>query len=106
MRTNSNDYPAPKRYLADVPTDVGIHHLTASTPKLLRKYIHSYVERGRTQNSQPIQIIVEYYQYIAPNKVEHDYVGRILITPFGKEIFWEGKKDYGKVQADGSITKR
>lgn len=103
MRT---EYPQAKRYLADVPTDIGIHHLSASTPKLLRKYIYNYVKRGRVQYSQPIQIIVEYSQHITPNKVERDYVGRMLITPFGKEIYWEGKKDHGKVQADGSIMKR
>lgn len=99
------EYPKPKLYSADVRATVGIHHLHASTPKFLRKYVYNYLKRGLIQNNQPMQIIVEYSQSIAPNKVEHDYVGRIVIDAFGKGIYWEGKRDYGEIKADGSIIK-
>lgn len=48
---------------------------------------------------------MEYYQSLAPNKVEHDYVGRIVITPYTNDLYWEGKKEYGKIKSDGSYTK-
>lgn len=98
-------YPRPKRYEADVPTDKGYKLKRASTLKILRSQIYGSIKKDRRMFLRPIQINVEYYQTIAPNKVEHDYVGRIVVTAYDKHIYWEGKKDYGKVKADGSIIK-
>lgn len=101
------DYPRPKRYEADVPTNKGIVLKRASTPKILRSQIYESIKNDRRMYTRSIQIIVEYYQTVAPRKVEHDYVGRIVVTAYNKDIYWEGKRDsdYGKVKADGSIIK-
>lgn len=105
LMQTTQKYPRPKRYEADVPTREGHKLKRASTLKILRSQIYESIKNDTRMYLRPVMIVVEYYQTIAPNKVEHDYVGRIVVTAYDKDIYWEGKKDYGKVKADGSIIK-
>lgn len=98
-------YPRPKRYEAGISTDKGYKLKRASSLKILRSQIYETIKNDKRMFLRPTEIIVEYYQTVAKSKVEHDYVGRIVVTAFDKNLYWEGKKDYGKVKADGSIIK-